>query len=588
MGTHLAARSAGRGLGARLAWCAIPLTVAACSGRSHDTTGGTHGVSSGTSGVAGVTGVAASGGVAGAPASGAGGVALGKGGSAGTHATAAGSSSTGAGTGGVSGTGDSGTGGTSDPGGAGGATDPGSDCGAAESDTALTGRVVTPGRDDGNAANQVGVPNAFVYVVRGGASDLPTIVPGIPEGDSHCDRCEDEDLGPVLTGTVTDATGAFTLTDNLPVGEELTLVVRAGGFRRATTYTIPEAGACKTTLLPTTLPGNPTRLPRGMTDGLAVSIPRIAISTGEVDALECVLEKVGVAHEEFANPGDAGDAAARIHLYRGGDAASPSGARIDAATPHSAALFGDAARLAKYDAVLADCEGATQDSTFAERDAFGANVASYLNRGGRLFASHLSFTWLHGNGTAPYDPADPQGTGLSDAASWNLNTDGMSLTGIGVVALGRSQASPRLPDFAAWMADEMIAVPPDYSFELLEPRSQALALGAATEELLYTTSVTRTAGSSTTETVPDNRSQAFAFDTPYAAPAAALCGRVEYSGFHVATAAPDVSLAFAEAVFPEHCTGDLTQQEAVLLYMLFDLTACLGDPRKASGFGARQ
>jgi len=567
MRAHLAARSAVRCRGTRLAWCPVLLTVAACSGRSHGTTDDRHGASSGTGGGAGLS---ASGGVSGAPASGAGGVATGKGGSAGISAAAGSSTTDDGGAGGASG-----TGGTSSPGGAGGATDSVPDCSAAESETTLTGRVVTPGRDDGNAANQVGVPNAFVYVVRGKATDLPTITAGIPDGGSHCDRCEDEDLGTVLTLTVTDATGAFTLDHDLPVGEELTLVVRAGGFRRAIGYTIPDAGACKTTALPTTLPGNPTRLPRSMSDGLAVSIPRIAVSTGEVDALECVLEKMGIAHDEFANPGDTGDAAAHIHLYRGGDAANPSGSRIDDATPHSAALFAEAARLAKYDAVLADCEGATYDTTFAERDAFGENVTDYLNRGGRLFASHLSFTWLHGNGTEPYDSANASATGIADAASWNLTTDGMSQSGTGVVALGRPQASPRISGFTAWMANEMIAVPPDYSFEILEPRSQALTLGAATEELVYTTSVTRSTGGPTPEAVPDDRSQALAFDTPYAAPAAALCGRVEYSGFHVATAA-GTSATFAEAVFPEHCSGDLTQQEKVILYMLFDLTACIG------------
>jgi hypothetical protein len=29
--------------------------------------------------------------------------------------------------------------------------------------------------------------------------------------------------------------------------------------------------------------------------------------------------------------------------------------------------------------------------------------------------------------------------------------------------------------------------------------------------------------------------------------------------------------------FPDHCGGDLTDQEKVLLYMLFDLNACVGE-----------
>jgi hypothetical protein len=36
---------------------------------------------------------------------------------------------------------------------------------------------------------------------------------------------------------------------------------------------------------------------------------------------------------------------------------------------------------------------------------------------------------------------------------------------------------------------------------------------------------------------------------------------------------------FVDAMFPDHCTagGNLTPQEKVLLYMLFDLATCVGD-----------
>ena len=48
---------------------------------------------------------------------------------------------------------------------------------AADVPTRLSGRVVTPGRTDGDTANQVGVPNAFVYIPRSGnVADLPAII----------------------------------------------------------------------------------------------------------------------------------------------------------------------------------------------------------------------------------------------------------------------------------------------------------------------------------------------------------------------------------------------------------------------------
>jgi hypothetical protein len=50
---------------------------------------------------------------------------------------------------------------------------------------------------------------------------------------------------------------------------------------------------------------------------------------------------------------------------------------------------------------------------------------------------------------------------------------------------------------------------------------------------------------------------------------------VAYSGFHVVAAASDT---YSDTTFPDGCSGDLSAQEKVLLYMLFDLGTCVGDP----------
>jgi len=429
--------------------------------------------------------------------------------------------------------------------------------------TRLTGRVVTPGRDDLNVENQVGVPNAFVYILQSAdVTTLPAITSGIPTGGTSCDRCEDQDLGPVLVGGMTDATGTFTLEGNIPVGVEFVLVVKAGRFRRAVTHTLAAGAACQTTALPTTLPDNPTRLARTMTDGLAVNIPRIAVSTGEVDAMECVLEKMGISATEFGNPGADGLATPRVHLYRGGNGmmGTPpgSGARIDDMTPHDAALYTDLARLQLYDIVVADCEGGNYDGDGDEREASGDFVREYVNRGGRLFGSHLSFTWLHENGDAVYDAADPIATGLAPMATWATQVDSMTMSGLGVVSIGRPQASPRIQNFADWLAREAVTVPPAQTFTIQEPRSQNATLGPTTEEFVY-------------QEDGNMRIQQFSASTPYGSPPEAVCGRVAYSGFHVSIGNT------AEAIFPTHCAGNLTPQEKVLLYMLFDLSACVGE-----------
>jgi hypothetical protein len=443
------------------------------------------------------------------------------------------------------------------------------DCTAAATPTRLVGRVVTPGRDDANVDNQIGVPNAIVYILRtNAATDLPAITTGIPEGGTACDRCEDQDLGPVLTGAITDATGTFVLEGNIPVGVEILLVIKAGRFRRAINYTIPAEAGCQETGLPTTLPENPARLPRTMADGLAVNIPRIAVSTGEIDAMECVLEKMGLASTEFTNPGATGDGTGRVHLYVGGpNEGTPvgRGARLDADTPHNSLLYSDPARLASYDLVVADCEGGAWDQGFTERDASGANVREFVNRGGRMFASHLSFSWLHENGMDPYTADMPLLTGLGPAGTWDSMITFVN-TGTGLISVGRPAASPRIQNFADWMENEGIALAPMYDFEILEPRSQNTAIGPSSEEFVY-----MSAGQA--------RVQQFSFNTPYAAPPEAACGRVAYSGFHVSVGSDSENRTdpFADVTFPTHCAGNLTDQEKVLLYMLFDLGACVGD-----------
>lgn len=462
------------------------------------------------------------------------------------------------------------------------------DCKNAAGPTRLSGRVVTPGRADADRAAQIGVPNAVVYILtKNDVAELPVVGTGIPSDGARCDRCEDEDLGPVLAGAVTDAAGRFTIEGNVPVGVEFVLVVKAGKFRRAVKHTLPANAACQTTALPDDPPANPLRLPRNMSDGLAVNIPRVAVTTGRIDAIECVFWKMGLDTAEFGN-GAAASTGPRVHLYRGGPAGTPSGARLDDSTPHDAALYGDAARLRSYDTVVADCEAQDWDSNFSQRNAQGANVLDYVNRGGRLFASHLSFSWLHENGTAAYSAGAPFATGLGPAATWS--TDGNANpninNGTGRISIGRPNASPRVGNFASWMQSVGITTANDMTFAVSEPRSRVTALGGSSEEFTYCDGGDcRTDYMFTSNnmmlTANTLRPQQFSFNTPYGAPAAAACGRVAYSGFHVAAGGASVG---ANPIFPNLCQNNngtprsLTNQEKVLLYMLFDLGACVGTP----------
>ena len=85
---------------------------------------------------------------------------------------------------------------------------------------------------------------------------------------------------------------------------------------------------------------NLTRLPRTKAEG---HIPKMALTTGGSDALECLLRKIGIADAEFTTDTGAG----RVHLYIGGrpDAASSLGTDRFATTLNGGAVFPNATTL---------------------------------------------------------------------------------------------------------------------------------------------------------------------------------------------------------------------------------------------------
>ncbi|NRA33855.1 MAG: hypothetical protein HRU17_10970 [Polyangiaceae bacterium] len=435
--------------------------------------------------------------------------------------------------------------------------------------TKITGRVTTP---DG----EVGIPNALVYIPQDPSATLPAITQG-----PSCDRCEDEDLGPVLVSALTGYDGYFSLDLNVPTGTDFKLVVKIGKWRRAITVGSTVLNECQTNAIGETY----TRLPRNQNDGLAgTQIPKIAISTGRRDEMECVFEKIGIDDDEFTAPNvAAGQKDGRIHLYRS------NGARIrtrvyaceggglfgsddcdDADHDNEAAceadsdcdweyneedgsvadttLFSDQATLNNYDMVVFDCEG----TAWTEHKPHDEKVRDYAEAGGRIFASHFSFGWLFN--TARF----------SASAEWDTDTDYPD-NGTGLVSVGRPMANDiKVANFRDWLnyEDALTGTNPP-RFAITDPRDNALQVLAGSEEWVY-----RETGTDTTSV------QQFSFNTPLGETSENICGRVAYSAFHVAGADNDSSGDY----FPGVCNGDtLTSQEKVLVYMLFDLAACVSE-----------
>ena len=443
--------------------------------------------------------------------------------------------------------------------------------------TILTGRVTSPN-------GSVNVPNAVVYIPRDPNAALPTI----PTGPT-CDRCADEDLGPVLAGAITDHRGVFSLRGNIPVGVPFNIVVKAGKWRGVRRIEAGVVSGCTTN----DIGDSYTRLPAHKTDGLAgTHLPHIAIATGSADAMECVFYKMGIAQSEFTTRNGDG----RIHLYRANGARFPSNATNRCDHPnradcrewycqlgelvcklcHNSCQWksnpGDASvdaselttRFNEYDMVVWDCEGGERNRGSTNHTA----LRNYVNAGGRFFTSDFGSDWLRGNGN------------LNDVANWRNR--GSADSDRLYASFGRPGVSlGRLQTFARWLSSEGAAIvsfsgsDPDFAYMngVVEPRDYVTSVNAGAEEWLFrTTNNTERTSPGTGWPPSDNVStQTFSFNTPVGATGSQICGRVTYSGFHVAGGGTD------NAYFPDHCTGTLTDQEKVLAYMLFDLAACVSE-----------
>ena len=402
-------------------------------------------------------------------------------------------------------------------------------------ETTVTGTVYAP-----NGSQPL--YNALVYVPN---APLPAITAG-----PTCGRCEDEELGDPIAAAVTGADGTFVL-KNVPAGIDFPLVVKMGKWRRV--VTIPAQTKC--TSKPLTV--DQTRLPRNMNDATAankafLNIPQMAVVTGERDAMECVLRKIGVSDVEFV----VAPAVGRVHLYRANGAYAGCSRRNSNGTCRTTVssslsnLF-SGTNVSKYDIGIFDCEGTANEHS----NSYDAKLRAFAEAGGRVFASHYSYVYLHDNGT------------FADTATWGGPQQGASAFTTGIVDTGTNKGQA----FNAWLgytASYSTKYGNGY-IDIQDPRYYVKANSASnSERFVYTDDAAKVNNVSINEL---DATQEYAFNTPVGADAEHICGRVLYSAFHVA-----VGNSTQNAIFPEHCSnGPLTAQEKVLEFMLFDLSACV-------------
>ncbi len=304
--------------------------------------------------------------------------------------------------------------------------------------TTLTGKVYDP-------AGRNPLYHVLVYVANNPADpNLKTFPAGIT-----CDVCGASAAGSPLVSTpgatdppageYTGVDGTFTL-KNVPVtsatNPTVTLVIQLGRWRR--TFQVPVATPCgantvtdKTLLMPSTkAQGN---------------IPLMAMVTGSVDSLECVLRKMGIDKSEFTDPANGG----RVQFYAGSGSA---GQTIDAATPTQDKLFvtnGGVPVINSYDMTILSCQGAAYPTL---TDPNEGALRAYADSGGRVFATHYSYTWLDNNKPTPSTPGVTDN--WNEVAQWHVDENDRSATDTAaspIIGLIDKVTNPEAAGFEGWL-----------------------------------------------------------------------------------------------------------------------------------------
>ena len=367
---------------------------------------------------------------------------------------------------------------------------------------------------------------------------------------ASCDTCASLYSGKPVATALSGADGKFVIKD-APAGDNIPLVVQVGKWRRKTT--LAHVTACQ---------DNPQadkslRLPKNRSEG---DLPKIAISTGAADTLECLLRRIGVDASEYT-PGAAGDG--RIHIFQGGGAnasvcvpllgcQSVSVPNTSPPAPKaSQALWNSTESLSKYDLVLLSCEGEETENMNQQA------LHDYASAGGRVFASHFHYSWFN---SGPY--AD------ENIATWTPGSN----------SIGDIQASivTKLPSGAPFVKGEALK---EWLSNTNALTNGLLEIADAHQNAAI--DVGQTAAQSWIVGEPGQKGtgavEYLSFNTPVennppADGPSQVCGRVVYSDLHVGAASGDAP----QKPVPTSCVNaPLSPQEKALEFMLFDLSSCV-------------
>lgn len=405
--------------------------------------------------------------------------------------------------------------------------------------TTVSGTIYDP-------AGNVPLYNIAVYVPN-------KALDPISDGPS-CDMCDPITGTSRLSGSPvtlaksgTDGSFKLGIADNLwgdvPAGTDIPLVIQVGKWRRE--VKIPTVTPCVDNAI---MDKNLTRLPRNSTEG---HIPKMAITTGEKDALQCLLLKVGVDQSEFTPAEGTG----RINLYAGGGGAMAYDTTLNAgaAFPAANTWWESVDNLNKYDIILHSCDGGQGDYNvatgkepmYAKSMAARMALEQWANKGGRVFASHWHSYWFAAGSET-----------MKSIATWGV-TNGR-LPPMATV----DQSFPTGVALAEWLVKVGGSVTPgivDITQDATGRLISAAAGGKTSQRWLYSAGATPESVSFLSATTP----------IP-----GGTCGRAVVSDLHLASGG--MTGDNPTATFPTSCvTKTLEPREKVLEFMLFDIASCV-------------
>jgi hypothetical protein len=386
-------------------------------------------------------------------------------------------------------------------------------------DTTITGKVYDPAGKNPLYNVIVYIPNAPVERFKSGVT---------------CDQCGTLASGSPIVTALTGPDGRFVL-DNVPVGDNIPLVIQLGKWRRQ--LVVPHVQACVDTLM--TAP-NQMRLPANKNEG---DMPQMAVSTGGCDPFECLLRKIGIDQSEFTS--ETGDG--RVHIYQGAAGANLQGQTVSPAT----ALWGGK-KLPNYDLVVNACECSEAETEKPQSSI--DNLVAYANTGGRIFNTHYHYYWI--------DPTKLSQSTSSNPAWQTTAAFIPEVPGAASINGYVDMTFPKGEAFAKWLLD-VGASPVPGEFPVDQARYNVTSVNAPSTQWVYNSN------SGQTQTMQPALLH-YTFNTPVGLPDDKQCGKVLFSDFHV------VSQLAGSSTFPEECDSqDMTPQEKALEFMLFDLSSCI-------------